>query len=133
MDRLRNAPVELADCPECKGRGLITTSKVHEDGYVSHSHKSCAACNGTGSVARETEFFSELPAQVTASCDGDGWLTCPYCHWRFSVHNSLIWRNGTHGKCGYSYEVSYPDGTIADSAVGPPLLVPPRDGAEKGC
>ena len=92
-------PLVLQDCPACHGSGAQSEYWA-EGGVQGHARVVCSACGGSGATGEVEPYFPTDAPEASAPEDGEGWLTCPGCGWRFTVRDRNAWTGRRHLRCG---------------------------------
>lgn len=103
-------PLVLQECPECGGSGHAGEART-EQGIAVEVDDVCTACGGSGLTGEAEHYFLDDCPETEVMADTAGWLTCPRCRWRFSLHDRNAWTGRRHRRCGQKLR-------ITDGAVG---------------
>jgi hypothetical protein len=97
-------PLVLQDCRACRGSGKQCHHGSQDDIQV-YSLERCNECGGLGVTGQVEPFFSNNELEMSAYPDSEGWLTCPACQWRFTIHDRRAWTGRRHMRCGQKIKV----------------------------
>lgn len=87
-------------CPECKGYRKRDIKREFPDGALSWTLTSCTACDGKGWVDGSQNYFDNDSDVVPAEVSAKGYVECPCCGWKFSIHDKHRWTGRRHMRCG---------------------------------
>jgi hypothetical protein len=95
-------PLVSEACPACSGLGereeLVTLNAPGASQVI--EWVTCPICGGSGNGSGLVRIYKNDSAAIQVEIGDDGWLTCPCCNWRFTIHDRKAWTGRRCKECG---------------------------------
>lgn len=101
-DQNDHNPLVLQNCPTCHGTGHVGESSPE---HSLEAEVICGTCEGSGVSDLVELYFDNGPPEAQATADAKGWLTCPNCRCRFTIHDRRAWTGRRHLRCGQKIKI----------------------------